>query len=158
MALIKINSDEMKKILYIISAVAALLFAFSCEKDSSRVMNQIAGEWHCTVTDSGVAQDVYLALTADGQFEMYQQTGDGPYWYSAGKYTLDVENMVLSGVYSDKYPWKYSYEISVSGSSLTMTAVENPAYAVTYSKEAIPSEVRSMSLPLTKAEAAELFL
>lgn len=147
----------MKKILYIISAIATLLFATSCEKESG-VLNQLAGEWHCTVEDSGVTQDVYLSLEADGQFEMYQKTGEGPYWYTSGKYTLDTESMVLSGVYSDKYPWKYSYKVSVSASSLQMTAVENKTYMVSYSKETIPAEVRAKSLPLTKAESAEFFL
>ena len=103
----------MKKILYIISAIATLLFASSCEKESG-VLNQLAGEWHCTVEESGVTQDVYLSLGTDGQFEMYQKTGEGPYWYSSGKYTLDTETMVLSGVYSDKYPWKYSYKVAGS--------------------------------------------
>ena len=147
----------MKKILYIISAIATLLFASSCEKESG-VLNQLAGEWHCTVEESGVTQDVYLSLGTDGQFEMYQKTGEGPYWYSSGKYTLDTETMVLSGVYSDKYPWKYSYKVAVSASSLQMTAVENKTYVVSYSKETIPAEVRAKSLPLTKSESAELFL
>ena len=147
----------MKKILYIISAIATLLFASSCEKESG-VLNQLAGEWHCTVEESGVTQDVYLSLGTDGQFEMYQKTGEGPYWYSSGKYTLDTETMVLSGVYSDKYPWKYSYKVAVSASSLQMTAVENEAYVVSYSKETIPAEVCAKSLPLTKSESAELFL
>lgn len=147
----------MKKILYIISAIATLLFASSCEKESG-VLNQLAGEWHCTVEESGVTQDVYLSLGTDGQFEMYQKTGEGPYWYSSGKYTLDTETMVLSGVYSDKYPWKYSYKVAVSASSLQMTAVENETYVVSYSKETIPAEVRAKSLPLTKSESAELFL
>ena len=147
----------MKKILYIISAIATLLFASSCEKESG-VLNQLAGEWHCTVEESGVTQDVYLSLGTDGQFEMYQKTGEGPYWYSSGKYTLDTETMVLSGVYSDKYPWKYSYKVAVSASSLQMTAVENETYVVSYSKETIHAEVRAKSLPLTKSESAELFL
>lgn len=147
----------MKKILYIISAIATLLFASSCEKESG-VLNQLAGEWHCTVEESGVTQDVYLSLGTDGQFEMYQKTGEGPYWYSSGKYTLDTETMVLSGVYSDKYPWKYSYKVAVSASSLQMTAVENETYVVSYSKETIPAEVRAKSVPLTKSEPAELFL
>lgn len=151
------NIGKMKKILYILTAIAALLFASSCEKESG-VLNQLAGDWHCTMVESGVTQDVYLSLGADGQFEMYQKTGDGPYWYSTGKYTLDAEAMVLSGMYSDKYPWKYSYKVAVSASSLEMTAVENEAYVVSYSKETIPAEVRAKSLPLTKSESAELFL
>ena len=141
----------MKKILYIIAA--ALVAAVSCQKDGDRVLEQISGEWHYSATESGVAEDVYVAFSEDGTFEMYQKIGDGPYWYSAGEYTLDAKSMVLSGVYSDRYPWKYTYKISVNDKTLTMKAVEQDGYSITYAREAIPSQVRQMSLPLTKSES-----
>lgn len=146
----------MKKILYIMAA--ALIAAVSCQKDGDRVLEQISGEWHYSATESGVAEDVYVAFSEDGTFEIYQKIGEGPYWYSTGDYKLDAESMVLSGVYTDRYPWKYTYKVSVSDKTLTMTAVEQDGHSVTYTRESIPVQVRQMSLPLTKSEPVVLFL
>lgn len=146
----------MKKILYIMAA--ALVAAVSCQKDGDRVLEQISGEWHYSATESGVAEDVYVAFSEDGTFEIYQKIGEGPYWYSTGDYKLDAESMVLSGVYTDRYPWKYTYKVSVSDKTLTMTAVEQDGHSVTYTRESIPVQVRQMSLPLTKSEPVVLFL
>lgn len=146
----------MKKILYIMAA--ALVAAVSCQKDGDLVLEQISGEWHYSATESGVAEDVYVAFSEDGTFEIYQKIGEGPYWYSTGEYKLDAESMVLSGVYTDRYPWKYTYKISVSDKTLTMTAVEQDGHSVTYARESIPVQVRQMSLPLTKSEPVVLFL
>lgn len=146
----------MKKILYIMAA--ALVAAVSCQKDGDRVLEQISGEWHYSATESGVAEDVYVAFSEDGTFEIYQKIGEGPYWYSTGDYKLDAESMVLSGVYTDRYPWKYTYKVSVSDKTLTMTAVEQDGHSVTYARESIPVQVRQMSLPLTKSEPVVLFL
>lgn len=137
---------------------AALVAAVSCQKDGDRVLEQISGEWHYSATESGVAEDVYVAFSEDGTFEIYQKIGEGPYWYSTGDYKLDAESMVLSGVYTDRYPWKYTYKVSVSDKTLTMTAVEQDGHSVTYTRESIPVQVRQMSLPLTKSEPVVLFL
>lgn len=137
---------------------AALVAAVSCQKDGDRVLEQISGEWHYSATESGVAEDVYVAFSEDGTFEIYQKIGEGPYWYSTGDYKLDAESMVLSGVYTDRYPWKYTYKVSVSDKTLTMTAVEQDGHSVTYARESIPAQVRQMSLPLTKSEPVVLFL
>lgn len=132
--------------------------AVSCKKDEVRILEQISGEWHYSAVESGVNEDVWLSLKGDGLFEMYQKIGEGPYWYSAGEYVLNAETMVLSGVYTDRYPWKYTYKVSVSDNTLTMSALEQEGYTVTYSRESIPASVRQMSLPLTKSEQVELFL
>ena len=137
---------------------ATLIAAVSCQKDGDRVIEQISGEWHYSATESGVAEDVYVAFSEDGTFEIYQKIGEGPYWYSTGDYKLDAESMVLSGVYTDRYPWKYTYKVSVSDKTLTMTAVEQDGHSVTYARESIPVQVRQMSLPLTKSEPVVLFL
>ena len=144
---------DMKKILYTIIAVLAI--ATSCQKDNDRFMHNLVGEWHYTGTESGVSEDVWLALSEDGAFEMYQKIGSGPYWYSKGEYTVDLENHVLTGVYSDRYPWKYTYKVDVDSQTLQMTAVELEGYSVGYAREAIPEEVRTKSLPLTKSDSEE---
>ena len=143
---------DMKKILYTIIAVLAI--ATSCQKDDNRFMLNLVGQWHYAGTENGVEEDIWLEFTEDGTFEMYQKIGSGPYWYSKGEYTVDLENRVLTGVYSDRYPWKYSYKIEAGTGTLQMTAVEIEGHTLTYTREAIPAEVRDKSVPLTKATAS----
>lgn len=119
---------------------------------------QLAGEWHYAGEENGVAEDIWVSFAEDGTFEMYQKIGEGPYWLTKGEFELDPETKVLSGVYSDRYPWKYSYKVSISDKTLTMSAVELEGYTVIYGKERIPVEVRQKSLPLTKSEAVERYL
>ena len=148
----------MKKIVYIFAAVAALILTASCQKEAGRLMDDIVGDWHYSVEESGVKEDIWISFAADGTFGMYQKIGEGPYWFSEGEYSLDAETKVLSGVYSDRYPWKYSYKVSISDRTLVMTAVELETYVVTYEKAEIPVEVRQKSLPLTKSESVERYL
>ena len=144
----------MKRIL-LIFAFLALFVATGCQEKAGRSL-PFVGEWHYTATENGVAEDVWVSFLSNGTFEMYQQIGEGPYWYSYGEFTYDEG--VLSGVYSDRYRWKYDYSISVSGNTLVMTALGVENYSVTYAKESIPSEVREKSLPLTKSESVERHL
>lgn len=145
----------MKKIIYVI---ATILLAASCQEKADKVVDQIAGEWHYTNSESEVNEDVYVSFATDGSFELYQKIGDGAYWYSEGTFTLDAETMVLTGVYTDRYPWKYSYKVTVNDRTLTLSAMELEGYSTTYTRETIPAQVRKMSLPLTKSEGVELFL
>ena len=153
-----IKFEMMKKILYIIAAAAALLLGTSCQKDSDALTAKLAADWHYTAQENGVAEEVWISFTADGTFEMFQKIGDGPYWYTKGEYALDSKTKVLSGIYSDRYPWKYSYKVSISDKTLEMAAVELEDYKLTYAKETIPAQVREKSLPLTKSEPVVFFL
>lgn len=148
----------MKKILYMIAAAAVLLLGTSCQKDSDALTAKLAADWHYTAQENGVAEEVWISFTADGTFEMFQKIGDGPYWYTKGEYALDSKTKVLSGIYSDRYPWKYSYKVSISDKTLEMAAVELEDYKLTYAKETIPAQVREKSLPLTKSEPVVFFL
>lgn len=148
----------MKKILYMIAAAAVLLLGTSCQKDSDALTAKLAADWHYTAQENGVAEEVWISFTADGTFEMFQKIGDGPYWYTKGEYALDSKTKVLSGIYSDRYPWKYSYKVSISDKTLEMAAVELEDYKLTYAKETIPAQVREKSLPLTKSEQVVFFL
>ncbi len=141
----------MKRTIYTILA-AILLTATGCEKTADRLIDKIVGEWHYTAQESGITEDVWLSFSTDGTFEMYQKVGEGAHWYAAGEYSIDTDEGTLSGVYSDRYPWKYDYRISFEGNTLVMTAVQLETYSVTYVRESIPDAVRDRSLPLTKAE------
>ena len=112
-------------------------------------MEIVAGEWHYTITESGVQIDVYLGLYADYTFDLYQKIGDGPHYLYKGKYSFDGQ--ILSGTYSDYTPWAHDYKVTRSGGSLTLTSVASPDYSVTYKKESIPESVKTHYMPATKA-------
>ncbi|MBQ8838001.1 MAG: hypothetical protein IJ005_01635 [Bacteroidales bacterium] len=141
----------MKKIIYLIAA--AFIAAVGCQSEHDRMVEQLVGDWHFAGEESGVKEDIWLSFSADGGFELYQKIGEGPYWLSTGEFTLDADKMVLSGLYSDRYPWKYDYKVSIGSDSLVMTAVGVEDYSVTYGRESIPASVRNMSLPLTKSDS-----
>lgn len=147
----------MKRTIYTILA-ALLLTATGCEKPADRLIDKIVGEWHYTAEENGVTEDIWISFGADGTFEMYQKIGQGPYWHSKGEYTADPVTGILTGVYSDRYPWKYSYKVEAGTGTLQMAAVEIEGHTVTYTREAIPAEVRDKSVPLTKADAPDFFL
>lgn len=146
----------MKKIIYMMAAL--LLLTAGCQKDNARLAEQIVGEWHFSATEQGIEEDVYIGFSADGTFEMYQKVGEGAHWYAAGEYSFDIDEGILSGIYSDRYPWKYDYRIAFEGNTLVMTAVQLETYSVTYVRESIPDAVRDRSLPLTRSESVTIFL
>lgn len=148
----------MKRITYILTAIASILLTVSCQKASDHLLDSLTGDWHYTGEESGVEEDIWVSFAVNGTFEMYQKIGDGAYWYSTGEFTLDPDTMTLSGVYSDRYPWKYDYTVSVSSKALVMTAVQLDTHSLTYTRESIPDEVRQKSLPLTKSETFERYL
>jgi hypothetical protein len=140
----------MKKFLSRIVLCAAAVLSFAaCSNPEEEKMEIIAGEWHYTTTESGVQIDVYLGLYTDYTFDLYQKIGDGPHYLYKGKYEFDGQ--ILSGTYSDYTPWANDYQVTRSGSSLTLTSVSAPDYSVTYVKESIPESVKTHYMPATKA-------
>ena len=132
----------------VLCAAAVLSFA-ACSNPEEEKMEIVAGEWHYTITESGVQIDVYLGLYADYTFDLYQKIGDGPHYLYKGKYSFDGQ--ILSGTYSDYTPWAHDYKVTRSGGSLTLTSVASPDYSVTYKKESIPESVKTHYMPATKA-------
>ena len=147
----------MKKNINLIMAVlcAALLFV-GCgkEKDTPKVNNatKIVGEWHCA--PEGYDVDVYVAFDAAGSFEEYQRLGEGRYRHYAG--TWSVDKSVLSGVYADGTEWGSTYTLSFEGETMTLTANNESAEAIVYTKCEIPAEVKSEAIdPLGSETRAE---
>lgn len=127
---------------------SAMFLAVGCQETLESITNEIVGDWHYQNTESEVAEDVWLSISEDGTFDLYQKIGSGVYWHSSGEYMVDVEKKILSGVYSDRYPWRYDYAFKVGASTLTLTAVQEESYVQTYNKETMPAEVREKSLEL----------
>lgn len=142
----------MKKIMHKILLFAAAVFAFAaCTDPEADKLEMVVGEWHYTTTESGVEIDVYLGLSADYTFELYQKIGEGPHYLYTGKYQFDGK--VLTGVYADYAPWANDYQIIRTGNTMVMTSVSNPDYSLTYKKESIPESVKTHYMPVTKADA-----
>ena len=142
----------MKKFISRIMFCAMALFAFAaCSDPEAEKLEKVVGEWHYSGTESGVELDVYLALSSDYTFELYQKIGEGPHYLYKGKFDYDGE--VLSGTYNDYTPWAHDYKVSRSGNSMTLTST-TATYSVTYTRKSIPEEVKTHYMPVTKAAAA----
>ena len=146
----------MKARIYFLTAVLCALALVGCgkEKDTPKVNNatKVVGEWHCA--PEGYDVDVYVAFDADGSFEEYQRLGEGRYRHYAG--TWSVNKSELSGVYADGTEWGSSYTLSFNGDTMTLTANNDSAEAIVYTKCEIPTEVKSEAIdPLRSETRAE---
>ena len=139
----------------ILVALAAVVFVAGCQGKGQATVDRIVGEWHYQGTDSGVHEDIWIAFGKDMTFELYQKVGDGAYRSIAGRYSIDVKKRTISGLYEDNYPWRYDYSFEVNSDYLTLTA-QSDGHSVKYTRKAIPSSVRQMSLPLVKSGFVEL--
>ena len=152
----------MKAQIYLLATLLIAALAFvgcSKEKDTPKVDNaaKVVGEWHCA--PEGMDVDVYVAFDAAGTFDEYQRVGEGRYRHYAG--TWSVNKSVLSGVYADGTEWGSTYTLTFEGETMTLTANNDSAEAITYTKVTIPAEVKDEAIePLgteTRAEEERWF-
>lgn len=152
---------DMKKILYILAAVLAII---SCGKDNTdpdtpsnqnppvekpeekpdkpveKLADKLIGEWHST--SIAVKGDLYLGFTEDGKFELYQKIGEGSYRLYRGTWNIDENTGVLSGKYNDSEAWASSYKVEFKDGSMTFTSTDASAEKSSYEKGTIPAEVK----------------
>lgn len=136
-------------------ALAAVVLLMGCQSEGQKALSQIVGEWHYSGVEEGVQEDIWIAFSQDMTFELYQKVGDGVHRSITGRYSINADKKIISGMYEDNYPWKYDYKFEVKGNNLVLTAVSD-TYSVTYTRGIVPAEVRQMSLPLVKSISAEL--
>lgn len=149
-----IKSFDMKKILYILTA---LLILAGCgkeggEEDKAQLDKLICGEWHST--SLSVKADIYLSFTEDKKFEMYQQIGQGAYRLYRG--TWNVEEDILTGKYNDGENWAASYTLEIEGTKMTMTSKNDAEEVSRYEKKSIPEEVKAGCEIVVKSAEAGL--
>ena len=154
----------MKKILY---TVMALMCFVCCDKTSptpdpgpgpspqpeETLAAAIIGEWH--YTDASLGADIYLGLTENKKFELYQKIGDGAYHLYKGSWQIDEESAVLSGKYNDSQAWGSEYDVAISGDGKTLTLSPKASGAEekhTYKREEIPASVRENCVTVVKSE------
>jgi hypothetical protein len=123
--------------------------------EEETLAEKIAGEWHCVV--SGMDADIYLSLTSDNGFELYQKVGEGSHRLYRGTWTLDEKTRILDGRYNDGSSWGSSYETAVSEDGNSMTLVPKKAAQKeehVYRRGTIPSEVKDGCVVIVKSSAS----
>lgn len=154
----------MKTRLFLLAAALLSAFIFaSCQKenDTPNIDNasRVVGEWHCAPEAYDV--DVYVAFYDDGKFDVYQRLGEGRYRHYNG--TWSVTKNILSGVYADGTEWGSTYTLSFDGDTMTLTADNDSAEAIVYTKTEISTEVKQEAIEplgpetLTRTEDSRWF-
>ena len=133
----------MKKVLYIL---AAILLMAACSKDKP-VEKGICDQWHSTSLSTD--GDVYLSLTKDNKFELYQQIGEGRHRLYRGTYSF--ENDILTGKYNDGEDWAYSYQVVLADDIMTLTTLDESAQESVFKREAIPDGIKDGSIVIVKS-------
>lgn len=155
------NKDEMKRT--IITAILALAILWGCGEDKPvtpvdpqvSLTEQVTGEWHCSFPEADA--DIYLDMSEDSSFELYQRIGDGRYRLYRGTWNLDEASAKLTGKYNDGESWGSGYAVSVSEDGTVMTLVpESGQEEHRYMSESIPEEVRTDCEVVVKSCGAEL--
>ena len=143
----------MKTIINKILLVAAAVLVFaSCTKSEEAAVKKIAGDWYYETTESDTPIQVYVSLSKDMTFELYQKIGEGAFRRRTGTYTYD--GTIIDGVYSDKTAWKEAKSVTVDGDVLVMVGVET-GETVSYVRKLVPATVRHHYSDALKSSADE---
>ena len=147
------------KFYLLMSLLCVALISVGCSKekkqDAPKADNaaMVVGEWHCA--PEGYDVDVYVEFAATGEFNEYQRLGEGRYRHYEG--TWSMENSILRGVYADGAEWGSTYILSFDGDTMTLTANNESAEAIVYTKTTIPAEVKEEAIaPLGSETRAEV--
>lgn len=108
----------------------------------------VVGGWHINSYCGAEAPvDLYIEFTADYKFTILQRTSMNGYSKFVGTYSIDTENQVLSGVYSDGEPWSNSYKYSIDENlNLVLTSTTSSSEISVYEPSDMPRTVSAQSL------------
>lgn len=123
----------------ILLVAAAVLVLASCTKSEEAAVKKIAGDWYYETAESDTPIQVYVSLSKDMTFELYQKIGEGAFRRRTGTYTFD--GTIIDGVYSDKTAWKEAKSVTVDGDVLVLVGVET-GETVSYVRKLVPATVR----------------
>ena len=139
-----------KKLAMTVAVAVAAAFAVACGSKEDKAAG-VEGEWELVdvefATKSAVVGSetvsVYVNFDAKGTFVMYQKLGEGRFRKFSG--TWSCSNGILNGTYSDGKNWGCPYKVSRDGDTLVMVSFPDGKDSYTYSKCAIPEEVKKNS-------------
>lgn len=139
----------MKTLIRLITILAVSLAAMAsvsgCKKDNGTP--DITGEWKlddisAITRGETYGINVYLVLSPDGVFHIWQQLQEGRYKHYTGTWTQN--HKVINGVYADGKAWGIdSYVVSVSGDTLKLTAQNGSREVTTYIRTSVPEDVKA---------------
>ncbi len=154
----------MKKLIYILIALAILA---GCKKAAApapepepdpvpvpekKIAEKAVGEWHCTYEEEQA--DIYLALTSDGKFELYQKITQGSHRLYRGTWSIDEEKKIISGKYNDGEAWAKDYSIVISEDEKTMNLIAKETTGTRnykYIRTEIPGDIKDNSVIVVKS-------
>ena len=97
----------------------------------------IAGDWHLTMWRGSVPSfDVYLSITDDGVVSLFQRI-DSRLWETFYS-TVEMDNGIISGVYTDEVAWAHSYFVAIDGDTMTWTSTSDSTEVSVYTRSTLP--------------------
>ena len=120
----------------------------ACGKEAP-VEKGICDQWHSTSFSAD--GEIYLSLTEDNKFELYQQIGQGRHRLYRGVWNF--ENDILTGKYNDGEDWAYSYQVVLADNTMTLTTLDESAQVSVFQRKAIPVKVKEESVVVVKSKA-----
>lgn len=139
----------MKRFIYLAFALFGMTIVCASCNTTEQTASLIEGEWHHNTE----LCDIYVSFASTGNFELFQKLGEGRHYLYCGTWSLEGDT--LSGVYNDGTPWGSSYTVSFDGdNTMTLTATNGSSESNTYTRKAIPEEVRNESA--TQVRSVEL--
>ncbi len=129
---------RMKRIIFAI--LCSIFLLSSCKKDKSPDLH-IAGSWELTMLEgTSVPEElsVWLDFSEDGTIAIYQRA-DPEAFYRRITGSWYVTGRTLSGIYDDGSAWASEYEITISGTTMTLTSPGNEV--TVYTRQELPDTV-----------------
>ena len=138
---------DMKKIFYIIAFATLILTGCSKEPQTGSPASVICGEWKSLASETEAA--IYLAFSADGTFELYQNLKGNGYEIFRGKWSL--EGNVLSGEYNDGEKWTYSYTFLHWDKFMSLTTIDDESLVFEFVQSEIPDVIKETGNVIVKS-------
>ena len=104
-------------------------------------LQALVGSWRAK-SFYGVAaeMDIYVEFARNGEFTICQCIDSLEYQVFRGTYTVDADNSLVTGVYSDGTPWLNPQKFSINESGdLVLVNANNPNEVVVYGAASMPS-------------------
>ena len=137
----------MKKIIYILSAVLLMTACGELGNQELTPEQKICGEW-CS-TDLPTGGSLYLSLTENNLFELYQQISEGRHRLYRGSWQLEGD--VITGKYNDGEDWGATYTVTLGVNSMTLTSTDDSALKTVYQRASIPENIKTGSIVIVKS-------
>lgn len=127
--------------LFLLFATLVLAIVTSCTDREEVVLPPHVGSWKLISYCGTPAEiDLYIQFTQSGDFTILQRTGSIGYTEYRGRYTVDEEAYILSGIYNDGQKWACDYMYGFnSDNELVLTSLNEAAEVSVYKPAQMPT-------------------